>query len=421
MIRYFNVLIFALAAIINVNLTGQNFDYRYYESPAVSWSGITMYDSRQLAMGGISLAASGNSMQIGNPALFTTDKKVELGFSYNYIYYQSFQYWGINEGVKNNQEPFSEKYFFPASLAVSFGFGNWNLTAGWYRSALNDFPDFLFLNEYDHDQYDHFKGSFRGFDETYFVSFGLVISPKISAGLKIEYKRGTRDTDIENFSSYYYFLDGYWQLKETMSVYSEYNISEIFIPELGFVINIDPKLKAGLTIKYPLKGKVDRKIVRSLSNNDGLSINDNYIFNDDYYDVPGFSIGMLYDSSGTKAYNSGGKFIVGAELEYRNWSDYKYIFFGEEQQRETVDTLKFSAGAEYGKKLRKMEIFIRVGLGLDKQPVSDPETVLKIISSGIGVRFHAVNVGIGMSYIHGSSGGISQDHMIVCTSVSKVL
>lgn len=421
MIRRFIVFLFTLSAIINVNLSGQNFDYRYYESPAVSWNGIPMYDSRQLAMGGISLAASGHSMQIGNPALFSTDKTVELGFSYNFIYYQSFQYWGINEGVKLTQEPFSEKFFFPASLTARFGFGRWSFSAGWYRSALNNFPDFLFLNEYDFDQYDHFKGSFKGFDETYFISFGLLISPGISAGLKMGYKRGTRNADIENFTSYYYFLDGYWQLKENRTLYSETNTSELFIPELGFVFSMSAKLKAGLTIKYPLKGKVDRKIIRILSNSDGLNINDNYIYTDDFDEVPGFSVGLIYDSLGEKISGAGGKFIIGAELEYRKWSDYKYIFFGEEQLRETVDTVKFSAGAEYGRKIKKMEVFIRLGLGLDKQPVSDPDTILKKISSGIGIKYKGINADIGISYIHGSPGGSDQGHLIVCTSVSKIL
>ncbi|MCK4889819.1 MAG: hypothetical protein KAS97_07795 [Candidatus Aminicenantes bacterium] len=419
--RFFIVLSFLLSTIINMNLSGQNFDYRYYESPAVSWNGITMHDSRQLSMGGISLAADGHSMQIANPAFFSDKKGVEIGFSHNYLLYQSFQYWGINEGVRRYQDPFSERKIFHSSIAIRLGFNDWSLTTGWYRSALNDFPDFTLRSEYDHDQFQYFKGTFSGFDEIYFVSFGITLSSKLTAGIKIEYKRGTRNTQIENFSSLYFFLDGYWQLKDKRSVYSESNISGTFIPELGFIFNINSRLKAGLTIKYPIRGKVDREIIRSLSNSDGLNIYDNYLYTDDHYDVPVLSAGILYDAEEVKIFRSSGKLIVGAELEFRKWSDYRYIFYGEEHAREVVDTFKFSAGAEYVKKLKKFDLLFRIGLGLDRQPVVDPGTVLKIISTGLGIKYKGVSTGIGISYIHGSTGGSNQGHLLVCTSLSKIL
>jgi len=419
--RIFIVLILVLSPIITMDLSGQNFDYRYYESDAVSWNGITMHDSRQLAMGGISLAADGHSMQIGNPAFFSDEKGVELGFSYSYLFYQSFQYWGINEGVRRYQDPFSESILFPSSIAIRFGFDSWSLTTGWYRSALNDFPDFLLRNKYDDDQFVDFKGTFSGFDEVYFVSFGLSISSKLKAGIKIEYQRGTRNAHIEDLSSIYFFLDGYWQLKDKRSIYSESNISGTFTPELGIVFDINSKFKAGITIKYPIRGKVDREIIRSLSNSDGLNIYDNYIFTDDYYDVPGLSAGLIYDADEVKFFRTSGTLIIGAEVEYRKWSDYKYIFFGEEHPRDVVDTFKFSAGAEYSEKLKNMELLFRFGLGLDRQPVTDPGTILKIISTGFGIKYKDVSAGIGLSYIHGSTGGSDQGHLIVCTSLSKIL
>ena len=75
------------------DISGQIFDYRYHESPAVSWNGINMSDSRQLSMGGISLFASGHSMQTANPALFSDIKGVEIGFTLNYIFYQDIQFY----------------------------------------------------------------------------------------------------------------------------------------------------------------------------------------------------------------------------------------------------------------------------------------------------------------------------------------
>ena len=68
-----------------------------------------------------------------------------------------------------------------------------------------------------------------------------------------------------------------------------------------------------------------------------------------------------------------------------------------------------------------MELLFRFGLGLDRQPVVDPGTILKIISTGFGIKYKDVSAGIGISYIHGSAGGINQGHLLLCTSLSKIL
>jgi len=402
-------------------ISGQIFDYRYHESPAISWNGINMSDTRQLSMGGISLFATGHSMQIANPALFSDTKGVEIGFTLNYIFYQSFQYWGINEGVRRYENPFSENTFFPSSISARFGFSGFSISAGWYRRSLNDFPDFSIVNKYDHDQNDEFNGSFSGFNESYFISMGIPLSDKLNAGLKFEYMRGERNAEIADQSSYYYYLDGYYQLKDKRSAYTETNSAEVIIPELGLIYDIDPKMRAGIRLRYPLKGKVKRKIIRSLSNSDGLNIFDDYIFEDDHFEVPEAAAGLTYRLEGFRIFGSPGKLTAGVELEYRKWSDYKFIFFGEEEVRDLSDTIKFSFGAEYAKDLNKVDLFFRLGFALDIQPVKEPGTILKNYSTGIGIRYKEVQAGIGLLYSHGSTGGIPQDHFIVCTSLSKIL
>lgn len=419
--RNFLILFLLLYVSANSNISGQIFDYRYHESPAISWNGLAMHDSRQLSMGGISLFAAGHSMQISNPALFSETKEVEIGFSYNFIFYQSFQYWGLNEGVRRYQDPFSEEVFFPSSISVRFGFKGLSITAGWYRSSLNDFPDFSFINEYDYEQYDEFNGTFNGFNESYFVSMGVPVSDKLNAGLKIEYMRGERNVEIADKTSYYYFLDGYYQLKDKRSAYSETNSSEIIIPEIGFVYDIDPKIRAGIRIRYPLNGKVDRKIIRSLSNSDGLSIYDNYIYKDDYSDAPAVTAGLTYKLDGFRILGSTGTLITGIELEYKKWSEYKFVFFGEEEERDVADTVKVAVGAEYGKKIKKIDLYFRLGFAIDRQPIKEPGTILKNYMTGIGLRYKGVQAGIGMLYSHGSTAGKPQDHFIICTSLSKIL
>ncbi len=412
------MLFFSLSSI---HISGQIFDYRYHESPAISWNALNMHDSRQLSMGGISLFASGHSMQIGNPALFPTKKGADLGFSYGFISYESFQYWGINEGVKNYEEPLSEYLLFPSSISIRFGFTGLNITAGWYSSSLNDFPDFSFINEYEYEQSDEFNGTFNGFDETFFIAAGVPLSEKLKAGLKIEYSIGARNVEIVDITSYYYLLEGNWQLKEKRSTYSETNRSKIFIPELGFVYDIDPKLRAGISIRYPLKGKVDREIIRSLINSDGLNIYDKYLYRDDYFDVPEVKAGLTYTMDGLKILGSPGRVTTGVEVKYKKWSDYKFVFYGEEEERVLVDIVNAAFGIEYGKKIKKIDLFFRLGFGFDRQPVKEPGTILRNFSGGLGINYREVQAGIGLLYTCGSTAGIFQEHFTVCASVSKIL
>lgn len=415
------ILFILIYSVTGIKITAQVFDYRYYESPAVTWNGVAMHDSRQLSLGGISLFASGPWMQIGNPSLFPREKGVEIGFSYNFNFYQSFQYWGINEGVKRYMEPFSEELFFPSSIIVRFGFTGLNITAGWYRSSMNDFPDFSFVNEYDYEQYDEFNGTFSGFNESYFISLGIPLSGRLNAGLKVEYRVGNRNTEIEDKTSYYYFLDGYYQLKEKRSTYAETDSAEIIIPELGIIYNIKPNLKAGFRIRYPLNGKAEREITRSLNNSDGLNVYDKYQFKDDYFDVPMISAGLTYMFDKLKILGSGGKLTTGVELEYRKWSDYRFIFYGDEEERDLTDTVKISIGAEYGLTINKIDLFLRSGFSLDRQPVKAAGTTLKNYSLGLGIKFKGVRADMGLMYFHGATSGITQDHFVVCTSISKVL
>ena len=421
MIRYLLLSVFIICFVLMMNISGQVFDYRYDESPAVSLNGISMTDSRQLSMGGISLAASGHAMQIGNPAWFPEVKGVEIGFSYGGVTYESFQFRGINEGVRKYPHPLAETLLFPASLAVRFGYSGFSLTAGWYRSALNEFPDFSFLSEYDFDQSDELSGTFTGSDESYFISAGFSLSEKVNAGVKLEYKRGTRFAEVADISSLYYFLDGYWQLKDKRSGYTENNVSSVIIPEIGVVVELNPKLKAALKFSYPLKGKAERTVTRTLANSDGLNILDHYIYDDDHFEIPRVSASLMYTIDGVKLLSSSGRLILVGELTYLRWSEYKFIFFGEELARDTADTFKISAGAEYGKTVKKTELLFRIGAGADRQPVREPGTVLMNLSAGFGINYMGIHAGIGVAYYHGSAGGVAQNHLQVCTSFSKVL
>ena len=180
-------------------------------------------------------------------------------------------------------------------------------------------------------------------------------------------------------------------------------------------------ISAGLKIRYPLKGKVDRKIVRSFVNSDGLNIRDDYNYEDTLYSVPEVTTGLRYKGKGIKFAGLRGDLVLGAEMSYKKWSDYKFIFFGEEEARDIKDTFCISIGSEYGIRMRKIDLYLRLGFGLDSQPVKNPDTILKQYSAGLGLGYKGFRSGIGFLYVHGSTAGYPQDHLVVCTTLSKIL
>ncbi|MCK4836564.1 MAG: hypothetical protein KAT17_07995, partial [Candidatus Aminicenantes bacterium] len=65
------VIITLFIGLLGSSISGysQYFDYHREESPAISWNGVSLFDARLLATGGISLMSSAPFIAISNPAL----------------------------------------------------------------------------------------------------------------------------------------------------------------------------------------------------------------------------------------------------------------------------------------------------------------------------------------------------------------
>jgi hypothetical protein len=80
--------------------------------------------------------------------------------------------------------------------------------------------------------------------------------------------------------------------------------------------------------------------------------------------------------------------------------------------RDMKNTMVLGFGLEYGSLSPKSDFFLRLGFSLDPQPLKEPETTLKVLTGGIGVRFGILAGDIGFAYYYGSPGGVNQDHLI---------
>jgi len=415
-------LFYILILLLNTLVYSRKFEYRLEESSIISWNGIYLLDARYIGTGNsffLSDALSGSL----NPSLINDNKKNSLGFNYSFVSYDSFQYNGINEGVKKFSSPLYENIFVPSSFAGKFSFKNLSVNLGWYISEILRFPSFEFKKEYASGQFDFYKGIFSGLKNNLFFSILFKVNRNMRIGLKLDYVFGFRDITTEVHSAYIYTINGNTELIDFYSKdYLINNISQI-IPTIGANYKINKLSEFAFYISYPYKGKVKRTITSSFINtNQNIKILREDSLTDNYYSPLKINVGYKKIFNFLKInekYKK--KLIIAFEAQYLFWSDYKYIFFDEEMDRDMTNSYLFGFGAEYGKYSEKKDVFYRAGFKIDKQPVNIVNTVFKMFSLGYGIRIGKFSFDIGSSYWLGSSNGINRNNFILSLSVNYFL
>lgn len=411
-------LFFAILILSDQFIFPQNFEYRLEESSAISWNGINIFDARQLGAGDISFFASNSFKGISNPALILNKNESSLGLSFSAISFDSFQYKGINEGVKTSATPLTGSYYNLNSFAGSFKFSVFKINIGWFVSDILRFPSFEFRNEYNFDQYDYYKGVFSGKKNNFFSSVSFNINQNLRLGVKLDYISGKRDVTLTNHSSYYYTVNGNSLLIDKYTENIETNKISQLIPTIGLSYKIDPDLLLSIALVYPIQGNVKREIQRSFANNT-LNINMTNIENvsDPYYSPKKMIFGIkkeLYLKSNKKIR----KLSIAIESKLIFWSDYKYILFDENIDRQMKNSFVTGLGLELGIYSNKKDIFFRAGFKIDPQPLKSINTTLKVLSGGFGIRLGRLSGDIGTAYWFGNIGGIQRENLIICSTIN---
>lgn len=401
------------------SLKGQKYDYRLEESPVISWNGITLFDARMLSLGGVSIAALDNNNGIINPAVLPGKEGFTFGGSYSYLKYQSFQFWGVNEGVVKYDSPLEGVNSGFSSFAVMLKFKNAGISGGWYRRGINEFPQFNFRTEYDYEEYNSYLGEFSGNENSYFLCAGISLGKFVDLGLKIDYVKGKRYVNIQDYMSYYYHIDGNWVKKDIYVEQSESHITKDFVPSLGVVIKISQRFISGLTLSYPFRGSSDREILRKFYNiDDRIEIEESEFSEDKNYMPPKISLGFSYHLPLKKILSDSDHLNIFFGFDYSFWSAYKYHFFGEMLERSFKNTFTLSGGVEFHTILNNIDFLLRGGFSFDNQPLKNPDTMLNLVSCGIGIRYLTLGLDFGFAYITASPGGFKQEHLVAVTNFS---
>jgi len=417
--KKFSIILFLIVVLIPVMVSAQYFDYRLEESPAISWNGIQSFDARLMSLGGISLLTSEAFSAVINPALIPENGKFILGLSGNRLKYESFQYWGVNEGVYTADSPFSDRILNFGGLAASISLKKIRFSAGCYLSNLLEFPDFFFRNDYEFEQYSISTGLFPGKEYTFFAAAAYKLHKVIDFGIKLDYATANREVQLVDFSSEWFLIGGTYIRKETQLEQLENHKLAVLTSTLGVKIQISPKWIIGTSLVYPFNGKAKRTITRTFEN-----ISDNFIIsntedaNDTLHRPEKIYLGTKFTFPIKAKSTKESRFIIAAESKYTFWSGYRYIFFDEEIQRDMKNTLDFAVGVEYGLINPGGGFFLRMGFRLDPQPLVEPDTTLKVFSGGIGVQTGKISADLGFSYYYGVTEDIGQNHFVLSSTLS---
>jgi len=400
--------------LVPVAATAQYFDYRLEESPAVSWNGIHGFDARLMALGGVSLLSSEPFSAALNPALIPASEKWMVGLSGNLLEYESFQYWGINEGVAVSAgEPFGVRDLYLSGLVLTGSFQKIRLSVGWYLSNSYAFPDFIYHDDWEYEQYGIFYGEFSGNEHTLYAAAALKLSKTVDLGIKLDYITADRNVQLVNFYSEWFLINGTYFRKETQLEQLETHSLSWFRSTLGATFKISPRWMVGTTMVYPFEGQAERTITRSFENiTDSLLHTTTQDATDALHRPANLSLATRFSFPLKSGSLQKRQLQLAAESRYMFWSDYRYIFFDEEIPRDLKNTLDLALGLEYAMINSKGGLFFRLGFRLDPQPLVEPATILKVFSGGIGLRSGPVSADLALSYYHGQAGDIDQNHFL---------
>jgi hypothetical protein len=400
----------------------ESFDYHREESPAVSWNGIFIYDSRMMSMGGISMVASNSFSAAFNPAFIQRRDKYSFGVSGAKIAHEAFQFWGINQGVYASNEPLKNTDYLFSGVSVTYNLKGMRFAAGWNVANLLQLPSFDFVNEYNYGQYDSYSGTFWGKENTFYLAAAFPMGKKIDAGIKLDYILGKRQLEVVDLAHYYYFIDNDYHMREVIIEQREEHKLSALVPTVGARFHVSSGLCLSAAFAYPLKGKAKRTIYRGFTNRaDNVFINSTTNSSDDYYRPPKMNLGVVYTLEDRGKKTSKKRLILAAETNYLFWSAYKFDFFDEEIPRDLKNTLVIALGLEYGFLSSRRDIFFRLGFRLDPQPVPDPGVTFKVLTCGAGIRLGMIAWDLGFSYFSGSPAGIDQNHYVLNSTINIIL
>lgn len=382
----------------------QSLDYHRNDSPSVSWNGISVYDPRQMALGGVLILSEGPLSVMDNPASSLENPGLSLGMGMGLVKHQAVQFYGVNTGVFYAPEGLSQTQIFPGAISGRWvSRKGWGIFAGYGVRDLLQWPDFQF-----NFLTSGFRGTFSGSEQNLFAGISLRCGSRITLGLKFDYGWGRQKSDLTE----------YWA--ETPLDLTDREVNNFDFCRITGALRwqLSGRWKMLLVLNYPLTGRIDRARTEWFSS----ELTEFEIFSesaqDSFYRPPRALLSTSLDLRKRGESADSDRLTIGMQVLYTGWQEYRLIEFSRDRTEPLRNTWTVSWGAEYAWTGKKFTSFNRLGYCYDPQPLLTPRAALHTITGGYGLQWKSWSLDLGMAIYLGSAGSIPQRHFLTSLSVA---
>lgn len=347
------------------------------EAPFRTWNSFALTTASSLGRGSTSFAlASDCSAALSNPSLliFLPKLSVTLNGSFNQATF--FKYSLVNTGVLSTEGNFSLGFYALDFGGVSFRAGEWAFALVAALTESYDRPDanyeYYYRGALNYSLGFFQKGLLNNINFALARRFGI-----FSLGLGLNYIKGDYEKELtekwpgteititsrltQNFDGF--FINGGLTAR----------LSDKFTVAAVFRTPFTKRAEAESGHRYlSLRGKTDI-LIKAASENSARQ--------------------PLVIGAGA-AYRLSANFLVSGDIAFHNWSRYRLDYFEERITRDFRDIIRVSAGAEYFQAFklfnREFILPLRLGVGIDPQPMKLPKSSYAFFSIGTGLYLNRV-------------------------------
>jgi hypothetical protein len=376
-----------LMIFIALGIYAQSKDYHRDESPAITWNGIVLYDARSAAAAGISVFASGTGAAAANPALLSKADSILVGISYALAGTTAYQYQTMNTGVFYSSDKLFEFNDNFSALSATASFGDINTSAGFYKKAQLELPDFDVAGT-------GYSGSavFSGYENAFYLAASYDLS-YLALGAKLTWVAGNRTASLN-------------EVYDSVVVIGQNEVYsfDYFILSLGLAWKAVENINLSAVIDYSLTSTQNSEYSRTFDayTTGGEHITTLYTSQDVLYRPLKITAAALMTPFADSVGKDGNGMTIGFEITHTFWNSYRYFTFGDEFMRNFDDTTTLAVGLELPIKCRGFNLAMRGGYRLDPQPVPEPQTTLHWLTFGVGISIWNISLDVAASYFFGS-------------------
>ncbi len=378
------------------------------EAPFRTWNTLGIPTAPSLGMGEARFALVYDpSAALANPALLTSLPHSSITISGSYSRASFDKYSVVNTGVLFTEGNSSMGVYTLDFAGLSATYKGWSFGLSVGLLEQYDRPSHKPGYEYQGQIVYTLDFQQDGILRNYNISLARKLFGRLALGIGINFVSGDMEKNIEE--NYLY--------KDVIITDHKQNHFKGFYVNGGIAVEVTDKLTAAAVFRTPYSKETDSEsLIR-------------------YY-IPGGNTDIRIEAAATNTYKQplvlglgfhyrlSEAFRVASDVSFFNWSSYSVDYYDEDLDRPFKNIVKAGGGLEY---LSSFTIFgqdvlvpLRVGMGVDPQPMKEPSSHYLYYTVGIGFYWRGLRLDAGTCFANekGSDQDLSARRFSVSLSYS---